>query len=136
MTDIRELSLWEDCPFREMVPEVYQIRHGVLHDKECLAIVFDGGGVVKHVVVQFKEQEDLPNIKGFVVPMVGSLGGAIFEERHPETYMALVKRDAQRAAGIKPNPVIRSRRKQEKRDAELWKEYHDLTKLREVSCQV
>ena len=132
MEDIRELPVWEDCPFRDKVPEVYQIRRGKFNDEEVFALVYETTEVVKHVAAWFGP-DDVERIDGFLVPMVSNLGGAIFKDRHPETFVAMIKREAVWASGGKLNPSIRSRAKQEKRDSELWAEYRSLTELREVS---
>jgi hypothetical protein len=78
MNDIREIPIWENCPFRDKVPEVYQIRRGKINDDEVFAIVYDDNkGTIKHAMTRFK-LEEIGNVEEFVKLIVDNLNAVVY----------------------------------------------------------
>jgi len=116
MIELFDFPVWKDCPFRKKVPRIYKIRKGTYVDSaiEYLIISYETEGCVKHASMRLSDAS-----RG-LKPLVGNLGSSIFEERHPEEFLKLIRRDALRARYQEPTPLG---------DQILWKEYRDLTEL-------
>jgi hypothetical protein len=86
MNAIFDFPIWEDCPYREIIPSQYTIRKGT----EYLIISFESDEIIKNVTMR-NESVNSDSVR----VMVANLGSAVFEHRHPGEYLAMIRRRIQ-----------------------------------------
>jgi len=82
-TSILNVPVWEDCPLREVVPDVYEIRKGPYPewDGEVLILVYKPP--LLSVVVSFESGWLTEQLSKCLKVMVHNLGLEVFRVLHP-----------------------------------------------------
>lgn len=130
MTDVTDFPLWPDFPFAARVPSWLEIRRGkweVDGEEPRDLLVLWSPQYEIHCDCHFEPSELTLSADDFtrrvLEPMLGNLGGAVFDKLHPDEYLKMIRR---RATGEDLSDS----------DIALWVEYERLTKPVKASASL
>lgn len=114
MSDVNDLPVWADCPFRDRLPSYIAVRRGWLAGFQEQFIVLHAKFADHEYHIDMIDDGDY-SFDRVIKPAINNLAGAIFDDEHPGQYPRMIKNEA-RAGGVVPQ-----------NDAPLW------ARLRELS---
>lgn len=123
MSDVTQLSLWFDFPWKAKLPSWVEVRCSSEGD-DGQVLVFWSPEHQLHVDVAWGaervDEAETPEFwERYAAPMLNNLGGAIFEKKHPDQLAGMLRRQA--------HSVVHEGVEWPEADRALWVEYKSLT---------
>lgn len=91
MSDVNDIPVWDDCPFKDKLPPHITVRRGVVEGfPETIVVLHAKIGSGEWHVDLFNIGKDA-DFDREIKPSIVNLGGAIFEHERPGEYARLLK---------------------------------------------
>lgn len=104
--DVSEVPIWEECPFRSRLPEYVEVRKGYNPDFGCEVLVLWSPRHQVHCMMELPKTGEI-SLTQTVKPMLGNLGGVIFEKQYPGAYLDMIRYEAKPTRGRKTTLNLR-----------------------------